>query len=50
MKPVGCFTSIADGRDSTVEVFEADHTKATGIQKLGQILHLQGQELQTKSE
>lgn len=34
------FTSIADGRDSTVEVFEADHTKATGIQKLGQILYL----------
>lgn len=34
------FTSVADGRDSAVEVFEADHTKATGIQKLGQILHL----------
>lgn len=40
MKLVRCVTSIADGRDSTVEVFEADHPEATGIQKLGQVLHL----------
>lgn len=40
MKLVRWFTSIADGRDSAVEIFEADHPEATGIQKLGQILHL----------
>lgn len=34
-------TSIGNGRDSTVEVFEADHSEATGIQKLGQVLYLE---------
>lgn len=33
-------TSIGNCRDSTVEVFEADHSEATGIQKLGQVLYL----------
>lgn len=40
MKLVRCSTSIADGRDSAVKVLEADHPQSTGIQKLGQILHL----------
>lgn len=34
------FTSIANRRDSAVKVFKADNSEATGIQKLGQILHL----------
>lgn len=33
-------TSIGNCRDSSVEVFEADHSKTTGIQKLGQVLYL----------
>lgn len=50
MKPVRRFTSIADGRDSAVEVLEADHPEATGIQELGQILHLGNKhEQQTES-
>lgn len=33
-------TSIGNCRDTTVEVFKADYTKATGIQKLCQVLYL----------
>lgn len=52
MNTLHCFykmrhTSVGNCRDSPVKVFKADHSKATGIQKLGQVLHLNDNNMNT---